>query len=195
MLSRARAKGLPVVRGDACHLPFGTASADAMMIVSVLHLVPDWLCALGEARRVLRPGGVLDLMVYAREHLPVHWVLSYFPRSQTWVWPEHQTLSELRTALPGCEVIPFEFTDLADASLSALCRWPDLFLDPAYRARTSYFERLARHDPAELEIGLARLADDLRRGRRPDLEVAPLRRQVGDGAVIAWRQPPPARTV
>ncbi len=194
MLSRARAKRLPVVRGDACYLPFATASADAVMIVSVLHLVPDWTSALAEARRVLRPGGVLTLMVYAREHLPVHWVLSYFPCSLARVWPEHQPLSELCATLPGCEVIPFEFTDLADASLSALCRWPLLLLDPTYRARTSYFERLARDDPAELESGLARLADDLKHGRRPDVEVEPLRRQVGDGAVLAWRQPLRSRT-
>ncbi len=91
-------------------------------------------------------------------------------------------------------MIPFEFTDLADASLSALCRWPLLLLDPTYRARTSYFERLARDDPAELESGLARLADDLKHGRRPDVEVEPLRRQVGDGAVLAWRQPLRSRT-
>ena len=63
------------------------------------------------------------------------------------------------------------------------------FSIPPIGARTSYFERLARDDPAELESGLARLADDLGNGRRPNVEVEPLRRQVGDGAVLAWRQP------
>src|SRR5438132_97471 len=79
--------------------------------------------------------------------------------------------------------------------LAALWRWPLLLLGPTDRARTSYFERRARDDPAELESGLVRLADDLRHGRRPDVEVEPLRSQVGDGAVLAWRQPLTSRTV
>jgi ubiquinone/menaquinone biosynthesis C-methylase UbiE len=48
--------------GDARHLPQGEASADAILLLGPLyHLVErkDRLAALREARRVLRPGGVL----------------------------------------------------------------------------------------------------------------------------------------
>jgi SAM-dependent methyltransferase len=189
MLARARDKGLAVLRADATALPIRTGAVDAVALVSMLHLVPDWRQALDEARRVLVPGGRLALMVYAREHLRVHWIFEYFPRSRAWVWPEHQTLAELCEALPGARAVPFEFTDLDDASMAALCRRPHLLLDPALRARTSYFERLAARDPDELAHGLERLARDLLRGRRPDVEVAVARVRYGDGAIVAWRKP------
>jgi len=189
MLARAKAKGRAVVCGDAAALPFGTATLDAVLLVSMLHLVSDWPRALAEVRRVLRPGGRLGLMLYAREHLDVHWIFEYFPTSRAWVVPEHQKLADVTAALPDARVLPFEFEDVDDGALAALCRRPELILDPARRARTSYFERLATSDPAELSRGLDRLAHDLSRGRRPDEESAPLRARWGDGAVIAWRKP------
>src|SRR2546430_16241291 len=106
MLSRARAKGLPVVRGDACYLPFATASADAVMIVSVLHLVPDWTSALAEARRVLGPGGVLTLLVSAPQPLPGHWGLSHFPCSLAWVALQPPPAHAPPGPLPRCEGAP-----------------------------------------------------------------------------------------
>jgi SAM-dependent methyltransferase len=66
MLARYRAKaaaaGLPpppVLRGDATRLPLRDACVDAVLEVHVLHLIPGWERVLAEARRVLRPGGVL----------------------------------------------------------------------------------------------------------------------------------------
>jgi ubiquinone/menaquinone biosynthesis C-methylase UbiE len=110
MLDRARAKGLAVVRADAARLPVPDASVDALVNVSALHLIPDWRGALAEARRVLRPGGRLSLMVYTRENLGVHWIFRYFPSTRDWVYPEHQTLDEIAAELPGATVTPFEFT-------------------------------------------------------------------------------------
>jgi demethylmenaquinone methyltransferase/2-methoxy-6-polyprenyl-1,4-benzoquinol methylase len=188
MLARAHAKRLPVVRGDAAALPFRTSTIDAVLLVSMLHLVPDWPRGLAEAWRVLRPGGRLALLLYAREHLAVHWIFEYFPASRAWVVLEHQRLADVTTALPDARVLPFEFAEVEDGALAALCRRPELILDPARRARTSYFERLAAADPTELSRGLDRLAHDLSRGRRPDEEIAPLRARWGDGVVVAWRK-------
>ncbi|MBV7248429.1 class I SAM-dependent methyltransferase [Streptomyces sp. MW-W600-10] len=55
------ARRLPggVVRGDATTLPFASRTVDAVVIVWLLHLLPDPAPVLTEAARVLRPGGVL----------------------------------------------------------------------------------------------------------------------------------------
>lgn len=47
------------VRADACSLPFPTATFDVVSFSSVLHHIPDYAVALREARRLLRPGGLL----------------------------------------------------------------------------------------------------------------------------------------
>ncbi|MFJ9695661.1 class I SAM-dependent methyltransferase [Kitasatospora sp. NPDC101183] len=48
-----------VACGDATRLPLGGGSVDAVVLVWLLHLLPDAGPVLAEARRVLRPGGVL----------------------------------------------------------------------------------------------------------------------------------------
>jgi SAM-dependent methyltransferase len=50
--------------GDAADLPFPTASFDLVYSNGVLHHTPDTVRCLGEAYRVLRPGGQLILALY-----------------------------------------------------------------------------------------------------------------------------------
>jgi len=73
MLAIARRLELPDVaapmefaEGDACELPFGDATFDAVVSTQVYEYVPDIAGALREARRVLRPGGRLLI-------LDIHW--------------------------------------------------------------------------------------------------------------------------
>lgn len=47
------------VCGDATRLPFASGSVDAVVMVWLLHLLPDPEAVLAEALRVLRPGGRL----------------------------------------------------------------------------------------------------------------------------------------
>ncbi|MDY0816634.1 class I SAM-dependent methyltransferase [Kitasatospora purpeofusca] len=47
------------VCGDATRLPFASGSVDAVVMVWLLHLLPDPDAVLAEALRVLRPGGRL----------------------------------------------------------------------------------------------------------------------------------------
>lgn len=58
---RSASRRLPqcVVLADATRLPIETASVDAVVIVWLLHLLSDAADVLGEAARVLRPGGVV----------------------------------------------------------------------------------------------------------------------------------------
>jgi ubiquinone/menaquinone biosynthesis C-methylase UbiE len=52
---------LELVTADMTALPFPDAGFDAVVAVHVFHLVSEWLAALDEALRVLRPGGALLL--------------------------------------------------------------------------------------------------------------------------------------
>lgn len=189
MLERAAAKALPVVRADAAALPVPDGSVDAVILVSMLHHVPDWEVALDEARRVVRPGGVVALMVYAREHLFVHGLEDYFPTTQAHFAHGHQTHGELLGALPGAQVTLVDYRDTVDGSLAALARVPERVLDAGIRRQTSFFEWAEREQPDETADGLRRLADDVRAGRRPQDRHGTARAEIGDGFVIAWTAP------
>jgi SAM-dependent methyltransferase len=167
MLSRARAKGLETVEADAQELPFADASFDAVMCVSMLHHVPDWPRALREQRRVLRRGGRLALMVYAREDIAEAWYHDYFPSTRSWMDASHPARADLLAELPGARGGEIVFADLEDASLAALSAFPEKILDPAWRSQTSYFERLARDHPEEMAAGLDRLHADVEAGDPP----------------------------
>lgn len=190
MLARAEAKGLSTLQADAAALPLPNESADAVMLISMLHHVPEWRSALREARRVLRPGGRLAVMGWTREHMEqVTWVRDYFPSMNDWLALDHPTFAELETELPAARILRVEFEDLNDASLSALQRRPELLLEPDWRRQTSYFEKLEERFPDELEAGLARLRADLDAGENPDARVAAARAEWGDAAVLAWTKP------
>jgi demethylmenaquinone methyltransferase/2-methoxy-6-polyprenyl-1,4-benzoquinol methylase len=61
MIERAQRHGLCGVRGDGARLPIQSASVDAVIVSDALHHVADQRGVLQEAKRVLRPGGVLVL--------------------------------------------------------------------------------------------------------------------------------------
>lgn len=61
-----QAIGFPFVLGDACALPFATASLGGVHLARVLHHVSDWRIALLEARRVVRPGGSIAVTLGGR---------------------------------------------------------------------------------------------------------------------------------
>lgn len=55
------------VQGDALHLPFRNGSFDTIFTEGVLHHTPSTKRALGEAVRVLAPGGEIQFYVYRRK--------------------------------------------------------------------------------------------------------------------------------
>jgi SAM-dependent methyltransferase len=73
---------LTVVEGDATALPFDDGSLDAVVMLDVLEHVPEPRAALTEARRVLRPGGVILLSVPHRGLLAPLDSLNVYPALQ-----------------------------------------------------------------------------------------------------------------
>jgi demethylmenaquinone methyltransferase/2-methoxy-6-polyprenyl-1,4-benzoquinol methylase len=181
MLGRAAAKGLETVEADAQRLPFADESFDAATMISMLHHVDDRKAALSEARRILRPGGKLVLKGFAGEDAHSLWILDYFPVSRPWMAATHPPRSAFLEELPGARLIPVEFTDMEDASLAARSADPRLVLDAGETGATSFFERLARDHPAELQAGLERLRGDIATDRAP--------RRPGTATVLAWTKP------
>jgi demethylmenaquinone methyltransferase/2-methoxy-6-polyprenyl-1,4-benzoquinol methylase len=167
MLARAAAKGLETLEADAQRLPLPDESADAAMLVSMLHHVEDPAAAIAEARRILRPGGRLVLMVFTREDVADLWMGDYWPSTRAWTTESHPTLEQLLRLMPGAMRIEIVYRDLDDGSLAALGAYPEKLADPRWHRQTSYFERLTRDHPDELRAGLERLNGDLKAGTAP----------------------------
>ncbi len=181
MLARAVAKGLETVEADARRLPFDEATFDAAMMISMLHHVEDRAGALVEARRILKPGGRLVLMGFTGEDAATLWALDYFPSSRRWMEATHPPRAAFLEELPGARLSVFEFTDMEDASLAALSADPRELLEAALQGRTSYFERMQRDHPNELQAGLARLRGDIETGRAPT--------RAGTATILSWTKP------
>lgn len=67
----ARHPNIEVSRADAQALPFADASFDVVVACLVFCSIPDAALALGEAKRVMRPGGSLRLIEHVSSDRPI----------------------------------------------------------------------------------------------------------------------------
>lgn len=75
MLREARRKGAgPVVAADGLALPFASASFDVVTVAFGLRNMASWAGALGEMRRVLRPGGHVLILDFSVPPPPLRWI-------------------------------------------------------------------------------------------------------------------------
>jgi len=65
MLDLARQQGVPLVQMDGVDLGFRSSCVDVIVMAFVLFHLDDAVVALKEARRVLRPGGVVGTATWA----------------------------------------------------------------------------------------------------------------------------------
>lgn len=133
---------------------------------------------LGEASRILSPGGRMAVMVFTQEDIHDLWFLDYFPSTRAWMHTSHQPVSELLALLPGAQRREVVLDDLTDGSLAALAGHPEKVLEQRWRSQTSYFERLQRDNPTDLDAGLRQLASDVTGGRAT--------RRPGRASILAW---------
>jgi ubiquinone/menaquinone biosynthesis C-methylase UbiE len=67
MLELARQQGVPLAQMDGVELGFRDSSVDVVVMAFVLFHLDDPVVALREARRVLRPGGVVGTVTWAED--------------------------------------------------------------------------------------------------------------------------------
>lgn len=76
-IERARALGFSAQLGDALRLAYDDTSFDVVLLLGPLYHLPDHadrMTALEEARRVLRPNGLLAAAAVSRMAVPLDWL-------------------------------------------------------------------------------------------------------------------------
>jgi ubiquinone/menaquinone biosynthesis C-methylase UbiE len=128
MMAQLRGK-LPtarLVQSDAALIPFPGRHFDAVLTCHVMHLIGPWREALGEFRRILKPGGVYvnartdRATDSAREPLDDHWKNWIADHGGSWQRPgvrdDDEFVAQLRTmkaAVARVEVVHFTRSDTA----------------------------------------------------------------------------------
>jgi len=104
---------------DAEHLPFPDNTFDIVYSYGVMHHSPDTSQCIGEARRVLKPGGALRIMIYHHPSLTgfMLWLRYGFLRGKSLRQSVHEhlespgtksyTQEEARAILQGFEQVEF----------------------------------------------------------------------------------------
>lgn len=154
----------PAVDATAERLPFDDDSFDAAMATVTIHQWSDVEQGLREMRRVSR-GPVVVLTVDAPA-LQQFWLADYFPEVIALDQTRFPTIERVTGALARgssrvrVDVVPLP-ADCVDGFGEAFWARPEAFLEPQVRAATSGF---GLTDPAAVQRGLERLADDLDSG-------------------------------
>jgi demethylmenaquinone methyltransferase/2-methoxy-6-polyprenyl-1,4-benzoquinol methylase len=98
------------VQGDAMALPFAAESFDVVSIAFGIRNVLDPPTALGEFRRVLRPGGRLVVLEFGEPANPLLRAYRYLPRSIGTFLPRDELAAAIgRAGFAGVSQHPFTF--------------------------------------------------------------------------------------
>jgi SAM-dependent methyltransferase len=152
MARAAAVRGLTAVVGDGRHLPLASAVADLVYFHVCLHY-GGWEVMLGEAARVVQPGGLVAAWTFARDHfrhsLLARWFPSIVPIDEA-RFP-HPDLVEARMWAVGLQ----EVHQVAETETvyRAVGDW-----ETAVRA--GFVSTLQLLPSGELESGLARLREE-----------------------------------
>lgn len=160
MITQRRPGSAPVVQTRADSLPFRSASFDAVMAVLTIHHWTNPQAGLAELRRVAPRRVVLTFDPDVHNAM---WLMSYIPEIVSLESARAPSIAAVLDGIDGHSVIALPVPhDCRDGMTIAHWRHPEVYLDPAVRAGGSALRQV---DPAALDRGLRRLAEDLRSGR------------------------------
>jgi ubiquinone/menaquinone biosynthesis C-methylase UbiE len=113
MLARARQReenlNVEFVLGDCMALPFADAQFDHVVLHLIVAVVPEPQRCLGEAARVLKPGGTIilfDKFLHSNQHAPIRRLFNIITRR--FVTRMDVVLEEVLRAAPELEVLSDE---------------------------------------------------------------------------------------
>lgn len=90
-----------VLDSDVVALPFEDATFDHIHSSGVLHHTPDPLAILKELRRVLKPGGSMNVMIYNYDSLWVHLYVAYQRSIVEGLYPRESLRDQFRHSTDG----------------------------------------------------------------------------------------------
>ena len=191
MLEQARQKSQAItwLQSDAADLPFQAGVFDGAICTLALHHFKNLAGPFAEVRRIIRSGSFV-IFTGLPEQMKHYWLGHYFPQMMARSiknMPEESTIREALSCagFGSVDLFPFFVTpELQDLFLYAGKDRPGLYLDAVVRSNISSFATLT--SSAELQSGLARLAEDLQSGAFHDVR-AQHRTADGDYAFILAR--------
>lgn len=154
------------IDGYADNLPLPNQAVDAAIIMLAFHHFQDYRQALGEVHRVVGNGQIV-LFTYDPAMISSFWLTKYFPSFvkdvESMFLPIPKLMDEIQTVVGHVvNVIPFPLPhDLSDSFAAVGWARPELYLDSSIRNGISSFAKI---DADELDNGLSRLREDLKKG-------------------------------
>jgi len=167
---RLQAIAHPTVKwSDGCveNLPLPDQAVDAAIIILAFHHFSDYRQALNEIHRVVENGQMI-FFTYDPGMISSFWLSEYFPSFiqdvESTFLPIPKLVEEIQMITDSVvNVIPFPLPNgLSDSFAAVGWARPELYLDSDIRNGISSFSKI---DDNELNSGLSRLGEDLKRGR------------------------------
>ena len=157
-------KSISWVAGSAESLPFADGSFDGAILILCIHHFSDLTSAFSEIRRVVATGSIV-IFTYDPAEVYSPWLFEYFPVFREQIQKSFPSIDRIREGLHregsfSEESFPLPH-DLVDGFAGAAWRFPERYLDQAFRDGTSAFRQL---DASLCEAGLSALANDLKSG-------------------------------
>ena len=185
MLDKARPKSDRVrwIQGNAESLPFRDRSFDGATCTLAIHHIKDTRRVFEEVFRVIDSG---RLVIFTADHAQIddYWLKEYFPNAIAAAIKQMPSADAVEHHLKlagftAVETAPWEVPhDIQDWFLYAGKYRPEIYLDPAVRAGTSFFAQ-GLATPEETAAGCNKLADDIKSGRLEEV-AEQYRHQRGD---------------